>query len=382
MTRATAPATTHATTHATTQGTTHATSPGTTPTPAAAPAPTAAPTPAAAPTGRPSAIIGVLGSGVTGRAVGRVAQARGMRLAWYDVAIGAAVRACRQFGGVVLDSVDDLGVVDVVVLAAPVRQGRLAASLLADGRSVVSLSDDPRDVDVLLGLHDLAVDNGARLVVGAAVSPGLSGVLARHAAATLAVVDEIHVATHGTGGPACARRHHDALGTRAVGWHDGEWTERPGGSGRELCWFPEPIGAADCYRAALADPLVLHEVFPDASRISARVSATRRDRFTSRLPMLTPPHSGGDRGAVRVEVRGADEHGARVTNVVGAVGRTGDLAGVTAALFAQACLNHGCEPGVVLAGADLEMSRWLLGAAIETGVMVQEFTGVARATAW
>ena len=52
-----------------------------------------------------------------------------------------------------------------------------------------------------------------RLVVGAALAPGLSGVLARHLADRLAVVDEIHVATHGTAGPGvrataprCARR--------------------------------------------------------------------------------------------------------------------------------------------------------------------------------
>ena len=32
--------------------------------------------------------------------------------------------------------------------------------------------------------------------------------------------------------------------------------ERAGGSGRELCWFPDPIGAVDCYRPALPDPLL------------------------------------------------------------------------------------------------------------------------------
>ena len=89
----------------------------------------------------------------------------------------------------------------------------------------------------------------------------------------LAEVDEIHIAMHGTGGPACARQHHHALGSRGRGWHDGAWIERPGGSGRELVWFPEPIGPADCYRGALGDPLVLHRAFPAAERISARVSA-------------------------------------------------------------------------------------------------------------
>jgi voltage-gated potassium channel Kch len=329
-----------------------------------------------------ASIIGVMGCGVTGQAVGRILRARQARVAWFDIAAGAAVRASRRLGGVVLDSAGDLGVVDVVVLASPTPQADLALMFLDDGRDVVSLSDDPDDVEQLLALHDRAVASEARLVVGAALSPGLSGVLARHLAGQLAVVDEIHVAAHGTGGPACARQHHDALGTRALGWHDGEWIERPGGSGRELCWFPEPIGSADCYRAALADPIVLHRAFPGVDRISARVSANRRDRLTARLPMLAPPHGEGDRGALRVEVRGALDTGERVTHVVGAVGRTGDLAGTVGALFAQACVDRRCPPGVTVAGDDATLGAWLLGEAVEAGVQLQEYTGVARASEW
>lgn len=332
--------------------------------------------------GRPTPIIGVLGCGVTGQAVGRVLWGRSNRVAWFDIAVGAAVRASRRVGGVVLDSAGDLGLVDVVVLASPTPQFELAAMLLDDGRDVVSLSDDPDDVEQLLTLHDRAVANEARLIVGAALAPGLSGVLARHLAGQLALVDEIHVAAHGTGGPACARQHHDALGSRSLGWHDGEWIERPGGSGRELCWFPEPVGSADCYRAALADPIVLHRAFPQVERISARVSATRRDRLTSRLPMLAPPHSGGGRGALRVEVRGALDTGERVTHVAGAVGRTADLAGTVGALFAQSCVDGRCPLGVTVAGEDAVLGAWLMGEAVEAGVQLQEYTGVARASSW
>ena len=122
---------------------------------------------------------------------------------------------------------------------------------------------------------------------------------------------ELHIAVHGTAGPSCARAHHGALGGWAVGWHDDHWIERPAGSGRELCWFPEPVGARDCYRAAMPDPWLLHRSFPDVDRISARVSATRRDRFTARLPMLSPPHREGGIGALRVEARGHDEPAAQ-----------------------------------------------------------------------
>ena len=106
------------------------------------------------------------------------------------------------------------------------------------------------------------------------------------------------------GGPACARRHHAALAAIAVDWEDGEWRRRSGGSGRELVWFPEPVGGADCYRASLADPLLLVPAFPGCRRVTSRMEATRRDRLTSWLPMLRPPHPEGLAGAVRVEVRG------------------------------------------------------------------------------
>ena len=69
--------------------------------------------------------------------------------------------------------------------------------------------------------------HGATLIVGAAMSPGLTGLLADHLWRQLHVAEEIHVATHGTAGPACAARHHDALGETAIGWHDGAWIERP-----------------------------------------------------------------------------------------------------------------------------------------------------------
>lgn len=324
-------------------------------------------------------IIGIAGAGVTGQAVGRVLRRLGVRTAWFDTQPGAAVRASRRHGGVVLDRSDDLHVVDAVVVTSPVPQYDQVGALVDGGVHVVCTSDDDADVALMLALQRRAEDAGSRTVVGAALSPGLSGLLARHLVTQLHTVDEIHVAMHGTGGPACARQHHDALAGRARGWHDGEWIERPGGSGRELCWFPDPIGPADCYRAASADPAILHRAFPQAGRVSARVSATRRDRLTARLPMLAPPHAEGDRGAVRVEVRGALADGARETFVVGAVGRTGDLAGTVAALYAAACVEWRVPVGVHVPGEHPDLDRRVLDGVVLAGVQLHEFTGVARA---
>jgi hypothetical protein len=173
------------------------------------------------------------------------------------------------------------------------------------------------------------------------------------------------------------------LSNTGIGWHDGEWIERPGGSGRELCWFPDPVGPHDCYRAELTDPLVMHAAFPAIARISARVSATRRDRLTSRMPMLSPPHREGGVGAVRVEVRGGQPDGARETLVAGVAARVGTAAAAVAGVFAMAVAAGDIDVrGVVLPGDALLPNELLLDRLRADGLGVEEFVGQAGSPAW
>jgi hypothetical protein len=265
---------------------------------------------------------------------------------------------------------------DVVVLAHGGAHASSASAFLESGVAVVSVSDDLADVRALTDLDLLAVGTGATLVVGAGMAPGLTGLLARLLASKLASHDEIHIALHGTAGPSCARQQHRALRGLAVGYHDGSWIQRPAGSGRELCYFPEPVGPYDCYRAELPSPVLLHEAFPEAVRISARVSANRRDRFTAWLPMLSPPHREGGVGAVRVEVRGSDESGGRRTLIAGVAELVGTASAATAIAFASAAVEGRLEPGVVRAGDPSLDTVALLRTVSAVGVRLQEFTGV------
>ena len=208
---------------------------------------------------------------------------------------------------------------------------------LSCGWSVVSSGDRLLDVAGLLTLNEEAVRAGVRVLAGAGLGPGLSCLLARHGSTLLDDVHELHVAKTGTGGPACARTHHDALRRDALDWLDGEWITRPGGSGRQLAYFPDPIGLRDCYRGALADALLLRRAFPGAKRITARMAATRRDRVTARLPMMRRPHSDGGPGAVRVELWGPRE-GTMDVVVLGVVGSPAELSGQVAAAATLALL--------------------------------------------
>jgi hypothetical protein len=302
----------------------------------------------------------IVGSGAVGRRVHKL--------------LGASERA--EFASDLTPALIDAG--DVVVLATPAPHVPAVAQMAATGASVVSVSDDLGDARELMELHEEFAVADATLVVGAAMAPGLSGLLARMLSAQLDICDEIFVAAHATGGPACARQHHRALAGRAITWHDGEWQERAAGSGRELCWFPEPVGAHDCYRAELADPLLLHHCFPEVARINSRLSATRRDRLTARLPMLRRPHPEGGVGALRVEVRGRDADGARAVHIAGVAEFVGAAAAATAAAMAAAASVRRLPTGVVLTADERLDTHALLESVARNGVRLQEFTGVPQ----
>ena len=218
---------------------------------------------------------------------------------------------------------------DVTVLTLPNGNRRMAEIALSQGSDVVSCADDPTEVKALLSSDKLARSHRKSIVVGAGMAPGLTCALAGHLRTGFDSVEEIHVASVGTGGPGCARRHHEALSSLSLDWEDGEWRRRPGGSGRELVWFPEPVGGADCYRAALPDALLLLPAFPGCRRITSRLAATRRDRMTAWLPMLRPPHPEGLIGAARVEMRGWID-GKAETEIVGSAVAPGVAAAAVA----------------------------------------------------
>jgi hypothetical protein len=268
--------------------------------------------------------------------------------------------------------------VDAVIVATPsgthVEPARQA---LARGAVVVSTSDSIEDVRLLLTLDEEARRRGLPLAVGAGLAPGLTCVLARFGARSFDAVDEIHVAKAGTGGPACARQHHRALNGAGFDWRDGAWLRRRGGSGRELVWFPEPVGGRDCYRAALPDPLLLLPEFPTAGRVTARMAATRRDRLTMRLPMLVPPHAEGGPGAARVELRGR-RGSAREVAVYGVMDRAAVAAGAVAALVTTWALTGRLSATGARGLAGLVEPAAFLAELAARGTRVAVFDGTPR----
>lgn len=261
----------------------------------------------------------------------------------------------------------------VVVARSSGHQLDAAREAVDRGRHVVSTSDDPEEVLELLALDERARRRGVTVVVGAAMSPGLSCLLVAHGATLLDRVDEVHLARHGAAGPACARQRLRALRGTATEWRDEGWSRRPGFSGRELVWFPDPIGGRDCYRAELAEPLLVHRALPAAERITARLAASRRDRALAPFPVLWPPPVEGGLGAVRVELRG-ELAGERSSVVYGALDRPAVAGAAVAAVAAHELLAGHLPPGAAgLASSDRALP--MLKELARRGVRAAAFEG-------
>ncbi len=318
---------------------------------------------------------GVVGAGVVERLAGSPSIPVG-RVAVIDRNPDRAWHLSKKHGpSVAVGSLEDPA--DVVVLAtASGSQTRLARRFLGSGRVVLATSDSVSDVRRLLGMNGAVQQQRSLVVAGVGMAPGLSDVLAVRAAEEIDEVTEVHVAKFGTGGPACARQHHRALSSLALEWRAG-WKQRPGGSGRELCWFPSPVDAADCYRAGLPDPMLLVRRFSRANRITARMAATRRDRFSSWLPMLRPPHPEGKLGAVRVEVRGLRD-GAWCGRILGASAAPG-FATAAVVMSVLEMIGSGKVSGTGVVGlSEVVDAGEFLGALEEQGVVCEEFLGLSR----
>jgi hypothetical protein len=301
--------------------------------------------------------IGIVGNGVTSARIANIVKSAGV-----DTRLAHVRNATQLFD------------CNVVVIASGSPHALLAASFIAQGVHVVSTSDNLADVLSLTDVDDVAKKHNSIVVAGAACSPGMSGLLVSHMSRAFQSIDEVHTAVHGTGGPMCARQHHDSLGGISVGWHDGEWLQRPAGSGRELCWFPHPVGARDCYRFASPEPVLMQRMAPELQRITARISATRRDRLTARLPMLRKPHAEGLDGALRVEVRGL-RHERRHVEIVGIVDRVATVAGAVAAHTAIALTKSFVPAGVYTLGQAALPNADILDGVISSGIELHQFVG-------
>ena len=206
----------------------------------------------------------------------------------------------------------------------------LVLAALDAGVPVATSGDEHDGIATLLRLDGEARARGVTVLAGCGLAPGLSDVLAAHAASLLDSVDEIHVARAGIAGAkseASLRRVHS---DRAVEVRHGAIVEVRRRTTHELVFFPEPVGAQECEMVGVGIDL-LADAFPEVERITAR--AVEPPPRTQGLFAREDP--GGRWGATKVEVWGRVGE-ARVPVVYGAAGRTATVGGTVLAVATAA----------------------------------------------
>ena len=152
-------------------------------------------------------------------------------------------------------SLADVFQADLVVLATPSGTHlSLASRLIREHTAVISVSDHPEEVRGLLLMDSQAASKGVSLIVGAAFSPGLH-VCARRSRVRGARRGLRHsrLASRvgGTSLRAQVSRCSQALRLVPQG---GSLAARRGGSGREISWFPDPIGRSTATSGSWPSP--------------------------------------------------------------------------------------------------------------------------------
>ncbi len=264
--------------------------------------------------------------------------------------------------------------VDAFAVALPFRhEVDVVRSAVEAGIPVASSADEPRTIEALLGLDELASDRGVVVAAGCGLAPGLADVMVRHAADALDEVSEIHVARAGVAGPACAKALARSLRGDALEWREGEWRELPRRLREEVVWFPDPAGPREC-RGAEGGTALLVRGFPGVRRVSYRL-AKPLGRVAARVERRKRGDA-ADWGAARVEVWGKRGE-ALETVVYGVIERTPVATGTVLAL-AAAHLASGVEAGPGVHGlATLVPPRSFLEELARRGVKVAVFEGVA-----
>jgi hypothetical protein len=311
----------------------------------------------------------LVGAGAVGRRAARqLAETDGVeRILIADRNADAADEAATAMGdrAEVVDWAPDRplpGGVDVVASAigGPAERAVFERAVEA-GVPAAGCGDDADTVRSLLDLDDAAREAGVTLAAGCGLAPGLADVLARHAADAVEVVQEIHVARAGIAGAACRSANLRASRGPVLEWHDGAWARHRAGSGRQLVWFPAPVGGLDCHRAGSGQAPLLVDAFPTLTRASMRVASPLGPgrqapglRLLGHIPVVSTALTGGNAarpgrdpdgewGAVWVEVRGRRGRSEEIL-VYGAVDRMPFAAGAVLAVSALWLAGDGAAP--------------------------------------
>lgn len=239
--------------------------------------------------------------------------------------------------------------------ARPALEIPTIEAAIDSGVPYVGNCDNWNETQDALELNVDAEEAGAFSVVGVGASPGLTNLMAIHAADEFERVSEVHIAwvgsTNSPSNAATLAHTFRSFAGRIPVYERGAWHFAAAGTERRRVWFPEPVGGIDVVSCGHPEPLTLPRYidgvervtvsgsigiafFQDALRLASDLGMSRRN--AERLGGLPGVETwlpgagllgGGPRwSGVRVEVRG-DSGGVPKTVVMGAIDSMQNLAG-------------------------------------------------------
>ena len=147
-------------------------------------------------------------------------------------------------------------------------------------------------------LHDAFVAAGVPAVIAMGSAPGVTNILAKHAADRLDTVEEAHARCgsldwtdwsgyEGWTIPYSLETLCDEFGSPAVQWIDGAWRELPGASGEEACDFGPPLGVLRAYFTLHSEVATFHHSWAAKGLKTATWKLALPPEFTEQMRFLT-----------------------------------------------------------------------------------------------
>lgn len=290
----------------------------------------------------------------------------------------------------------------------------VARAAIAAGTHYVSICDDYDAAEAVLGLDEEARNRGVTIVTGAGWTPGLTNLLALKGMQQLEETDEVHIAWAaafaGVEGFASIPHTIHAFTGSVPTYEDGTRKLVRAGSGKQVVYFPDPLGPVTVYHCGHPEPVTLPHFVPGLKTVTlrggvvegllnsvvmilARMNAMRDHRRRERvLKALRPLAAGLTRvlwprvsPLAGAHVRLHGRHAGRQAEITMAVtGRMGELTGIPHAVITL-MVGRGevSRPGVIApeAKGGPDPDRFLRevearGLAIHIGPV--QYTGEAR----
>ncbi len=150
----------------------------------------------------------------------------------------------------------------------------IAAAAIHAGVNYIDICDDDDATLALLSLDGMARRKNVSLLIGMGWTPGISNLLALHAARQMDAAEEIDMTWVGSAsdseGIAVIKHVLHAVTRRTPMYEDYRWVEVPALTGEKAVPFPEPIGTVNAYYCGHPEPVTLPRFMDGLKRVSLR----------------------------------------------------------------------------------------------------------------